>query len=167
MTATDELRRLLDERGVEWGDSSDENVLHTTWNGMNCWFNEFSDGWTAWGMAMGGTPEQAAKRRSEWYVTLAPGPEGLWIPERVTPKLKREPALKGRVKYLGQTIGGPQKAEMDYGTNMRRYYVRENTGRALEQAAQNGKLRAKVRIWHGEAVIQSVQIVPKSNEEKK
>ena len=115
-----------------------------------------------------GTPEQAAKRRSEWYVTLAPGPEGLWIPERVTPKLKREPALKGRVKYLGQTIGGPQKAEMDYGTNMRRYYVRENTGRALEQAAQNGTLRAKVRIWHGEAVIQSVQIVvPKSNEDKK
>ena len=35
----------------------------------------------------GGTPEQAAKRRSEWYVTLAPGPEGLWIPVRVTPKL--------------------------------------------------------------------------------
>lgn len=61
MTATDELRRLLDERGVEWGDSSDENVLHTTWNGMNCWFNEFSDGWTAWGMAMGGTPEQAVE----------------------------------------------------------------------------------------------------------
>ena len=100
-------------------------------------------------------------------MTLAPGPEGLWLPERVTPKLKREPALKGRVKYMGQTIGGPQKAEMDYGTNMRRYYVRENTGRALEQAAQNGTLRAKVRIWHGEAVIQSVQIVPKSNEEKK
>ena len=59
MTATEELRRLLDERGVEWRDSSDENVLHTTWNGMNCWFNEFPDGWTAWGMAMRGTPEQA------------------------------------------------------------------------------------------------------------
>lgn len=59
MSATDELRRLLDERGVKWRDSSDENVLHTTWNGMNCWFNEFQDGWTAWGMAMRGTPEQA------------------------------------------------------------------------------------------------------------
>ena len=59
MSATDELRRMLDERGVEWLDSSDENVFHTTWNAMSCWFNEFPDGWTAWGMAMRGTPEQA------------------------------------------------------------------------------------------------------------
>ena len=59
MTATEELRSMLDERGVEWWDSSDDNVLHTTWNDMNCWFNEFPDGWTAWGMAKRGTPEQA------------------------------------------------------------------------------------------------------------
>ena len=59
MSATEELRRMLDERGVEWWDSSDDNVLHTTWNDMNCWFNEFPDGWTAWGMAKRGTPEQA------------------------------------------------------------------------------------------------------------
>lgn len=59
MKATEELRRMLDERGVEWQDGSDENVLHTTWNDMNCWFNEFPDGWTAWGMAKRGTPEQA------------------------------------------------------------------------------------------------------------
>lgn len=50
---------MLDERGVEWRDSSDENVIHTTWSDMNCWFNEFPDGWTAWGMAKRGTPEQA------------------------------------------------------------------------------------------------------------
>lgn len=58
-TATERLRELLDARGVEWSDSSDENLRHTTWNDMNCWFNEFPDGWTAWGMAMRGTPEQA------------------------------------------------------------------------------------------------------------
>ena len=58
-SATDELRRLLDERGVEWQDNSDESVLHTTWGDMNCWFNEFPDGWTAWGMAKRGTPSQA------------------------------------------------------------------------------------------------------------
>jgi len=108
----------------------------------------------------GGTPEQAAKRRSEWYVTLAPGPEGLWLPERVTPKLRREPALKGRVKYMGRTIGGPQVAEMDYGTSMQRFYVRESTGRALEDAARTGKLHARVSIWRGEAVIQDVYVVP-------
>lgn len=59
MSATEELRRLLDERGVEWSDASDKNVSHTTWNDMKCWFIEFQDGWTAWGMSMHGTPEQA------------------------------------------------------------------------------------------------------------
>lgn len=59
MTATDELRRMLDERGVEWHDTSDENVRHTTWDYTHCWFNEFADGWTAWGEARAGTPEQA------------------------------------------------------------------------------------------------------------
>ena len=31
-----------------------------------------------------------------------------------------------------------------------------------QNAAQNGTLRAKVRIWRGEAVIQSVQVVPQN-----
>ena len=59
MSATEELRRMLDERGVEWSDASDKNVSHTTWNDMKCWFIEFQDGWTAWGTSMHGTPEQA------------------------------------------------------------------------------------------------------------
>lgn len=59
MTATDELRRLLDERGVEWSDYSDKHVLHTSWNDSKCWFNEFPDGLTVWGMSGIGTPEQA------------------------------------------------------------------------------------------------------------
>lgn len=58
-TATERLRELLDELGVEWSDHSDENITHTTWDGMDCWFNEFPDGWTAWGVAKRGTPEQA------------------------------------------------------------------------------------------------------------
>lgn len=59
MSATDELRRLLDERGVKWSDASDDDIQHTTWNTGSCWFSEFNDGWTGWGMSMGGTPEQA------------------------------------------------------------------------------------------------------------
>lgn len=59
MTATDELRKLLDERGVAWSDASDDDIQHTTWNNVSCWFSEFNDGWTGWGMSMGGTPEQA------------------------------------------------------------------------------------------------------------
>ena len=59
MTATDELRRLLDERGVEWEDDSEEWIKHTSWNDANCWFNEYPDGLTAWGMINRGTPVQA------------------------------------------------------------------------------------------------------------
>jgi hypothetical protein len=33
MTATDELRRLLDERGVEWMDDSYAQLWCTVWNG--------------------------------------------------------------------------------------------------------------------------------------
>ncbi len=108
----------------------------------------------------GSTHEQAVRRRSEWFVTLEEGPDGLWKPSNASQQPGREPYLKGRVKYMGQVIGRGQTAELDYGTNMRRYYVRENTGRALEKAAQEGVLRARVAIWRGEAVIQSVQVVP-------
>lgn len=61
MTATEELRCLLDERGVRWRDSSDKDLLHTMWDGMDCWFDEFPDGWTAWGMTKRGTPAQAVE----------------------------------------------------------------------------------------------------------
>ena len=58
-SATEELRQMLDERGVEWEDHSDDDVMHTTWNRADCWFTEFSDGWTALGMAKHGTPAKA------------------------------------------------------------------------------------------------------------
>ena len=107
----------------------------------------------------GGTHEQAVRRHSEWYVSLEEGPDGLWRPSWAAQAPYSEPYLKGRVKYMGQVVGKGWTAELDYGPNMRRYYVRENTGRALEQAAQTGTLRARVAIWKGEAVIQSVQVV--------
>lgn len=59
MTATERLRELLDERGVKWEDYSDEKRKHTDWNNWSCWFIEYPDGWTSWGMTKRGTPEQA------------------------------------------------------------------------------------------------------------
>lgn len=59
MSATDELRRLLDEYGVKWEDYSDEKCKHTNWNNWSCWFTEYPDGWTGYGMSKRGTPEQA------------------------------------------------------------------------------------------------------------
>ena len=47
MTATDELRRLLDERGVEWTEPNNEARSHTTyWTAgvLRCGAVEFNDG---------------------------------------------------------------------------------------------------------------------------
>lgn len=35
MTATEELRRMLDERGVEWMDDSDGQLWRTVWHGSD------------------------------------------------------------------------------------------------------------------------------------
>ena len=83
INATEELRRLLDERGVEWSDYSDDRVFHTSWNNMSCWFNEFTDGWTAWGMSMHGTPEQAIA------ATLGSGTCSMEYGDAVTEDTKR------------------------------------------------------------------------------
>ena len=47
MTATDELRRLLDERGVEWWEGEDERKTHWRSNGLTWeYFNtENGDAW--------------------------------------------------------------------------------------------------------------------------
>ncbi len=58
-TATERLRRLLDERGVEWEDYSDEKGKYTSWDNSSCWFMEYPDGYTSFGMRRTATPEQA------------------------------------------------------------------------------------------------------------
>lgn len=59
MSATDVLRRLLDERGVKWHTYIDDDTVHTTWNDAACWFTELEDGTTVWGEAMEGSPADA------------------------------------------------------------------------------------------------------------
>lgn len=62
MTATKELRRMLDERGVEWYASDTYRLLVTSWNGVNghSWaFMEHRDGNFSKLTAYHLTPEQA------------------------------------------------------------------------------------------------------------
>ena len=74
MSATDELCRLLDERGVEWSTCFVDDAVHTMWNDAACWFTEFKDGTTVWGKAMEGSPAQAIEatlgREALWYSSL-------------------------------------------------------------------------------------------------
>ena len=41
-----------------------------------------------------------------------------------------------------------------------RFYLRENTGRALEDAARKGRIEAIVRVWRGMPVIVSLDVSP-------
>ena len=63
MTATDELRRLLDERGVEWTEPNNKARSHTTYwtaGALRCIAVEFTDGMVSIASSSGDiTPEQA------------------------------------------------------------------------------------------------------------
>ena len=61
MTATDELRRLLDERGVEWEDHSgsiEQRTVYRTPNGW-CYVSTANDKWLSYVEYHDMTPEQA------------------------------------------------------------------------------------------------------------
>ena len=94
----------------------------------------------------------------ECFVTLAPEPSGLWGPSLVT---LTEPGdgvyLRGRIDF--RKVGS--MVHVDLGDGLRRFYVPEGTGQALERAAQDGKnYRATVRILRGRAVIVSLDVAP-------
>lgn len=63
MTATDELRRMLDERGVEWEADDGKYVKETYWpytDELEAAFAEYDDGTTRFACSTCGfTPEQA------------------------------------------------------------------------------------------------------------
>lgn len=85
MTATDELRRLLDERGVVWTANDGEHVKETCWPYMGeltAAFAEFDNGTTRFACdTWCFTPEQAIaatlgagtchieERHGDWYCT--------------------------------------------------------------------------------------------------
>ena len=94
----------------------------------------------------------------ECFVTLIPEPSGLWGPSLVT---LVEPAdgvyLRGRIDF--RKVGS--MVHVDLGDGLRRFYVPEGTGQALERAAQDGKnYRATVRVLRGRAVIVSLDVAP-------
>ena len=63
MTATNELRRLLDERGVEWEDHSgsiEQRTVYMTPNGW-CYVSTANDKWLSYVEYHDMTPEQAVE----------------------------------------------------------------------------------------------------------
>ncbi|WP_462363487.1 GDYXXLXY domain-containing protein [Pyramidobacter porci] len=106
--------------------------------------------------------EYAVPDLSVWYVALAPDKEGLWAPSGVFAEVPEGLYLKGTAKYLAERADGLTAAEMDYGEGLKRFYVKENTARELEEAARQSRLRATVKVWRGMAVIQSLEVLPET-----
>lgn len=99
MSATDELRALLDERGVEWRTCFVDDAVHTMWDDAACWFTEFKDGTTVWGKVMEGSPAQAVE------ATL--GPEMCKIVSTTTDGLVSEHPKKWVQLSCGHWCGLP------------------------------------------------------------
>ena len=88
------------------------------------------------------------------HVTLAPDEEGIWQPAGMS----LTPPSEGI--YLRARAGRDywsDDIELDYGDYLRRYYVKENTGRELEEAARRGELVGVAKVWRGRAVLTSVE----------
>ena len=55
-------------------------------------------------------------------------------------------------------IGSSSKViRLDYGDYLKRYYVKENTGLELEDAARSGALVAVAKAWRGRVVLTSLE----------
>ena len=92
------------------------------------------------------------KRVRDWYVPLRRDESGLFYPEGVrTSPPEGRPYLRGTFRAAS---GG--SVRLDFGPGLERFYLRENTGRALEDAARRGRIEAVVKVWRGCAVIVSL-----------
>ena len=54
----------------------------------------------------------------------------------------------------------PSVIRLDFGANLKRFYVRENTGEAIEDAVRKGRTVAVVKVWRGLPLLVSLDIKP-------
>ncbi|MCL2010749.1 MAG: GDYXXLXY domain-containing protein [Synergistaceae bacterium] len=88
------------------------------------------------------------------YATLEPGEGGIWSPVRMS----LSPPGAG-VYLRAQAMRAAGRAiRLDLGDYLRRWYVRENTGRELEDAARKGNLVGVVKVWRGRPVLTSLEV---------
>lgn len=92
------------------------------------------------------------------FVTLTPEPSGLWRPSSVTLTEPEDGVyLRGRIDFRKAR----STMHVDLGEGLRRFYVPEGMGQALERAARGGKkYRATVRVLWGRAVIAALDVTP-------
>lgn len=106
-----------------------------------------------------GGPEPAEmKLAKDWYVSLNRDASGIFSPEGVgTSQPVGRPYLRGTFR----AASGGSVARLDFGPGLECFYLRENTGRALEDAARKGRIEAIVKVWRGMPVIVSLDVKPR------
>jgi len=89
------------------------------------------------------------------YVTLKPDEDGIWRPARMS---LTPPDSGVYLRARASRARFNDAVTLDYGNYLRRYYVRENTGLELEDAARRGSLVGVVKVWRGRPVLTSLEI---------
>jgi uncharacterized membrane-anchored protein len=93
----------------------------------------------------------APKSHSRWYISMQQK-GACWMPSAASQQRPDGVYLEGTVlSHSGDTV------RMDYGTSLSRFYIPEDTGEKYQRMAKKGVLRARVKVWHGAAVLQSLE----------
>ena len=103
-------------------------------------------------------PEPDRDFGKEFYVTLARDSAGIDRPSGIFASPPAEGLyIRGSIRHSPLT-----GIRLDFGPGLKRFYVKENTGRAVEDAMREGRAAAVVKIWRGMPLLVSLDIKPKA-----
>jgi uncharacterized membrane-anchored protein len=90
------------------------------------------------------------------YVTIEPDETGIWHQSKMS-LARPDSGVYLRARAWRDRRNNTFTLSY-YGDNLKRYYVRENTGRRLEDAARRGSLVGVAKVWRGRPVLTSLEI---------
>lgn len=83
------------------------------------------------------------------YLVLSEDKDGISRPFKISVERPEE----GAYVFVPKALAYSGEVYLDHGGYLTRYYVRENTGRELEEAAQNGEITAIAKVLYGYIVL--------------
>jgi len=88
------------------------------------------------------------------YVTLKPDDKGIYRAILVSDK---SPVDDIYVRGVIENNSRRGDIVINYGNNLSRFYVKENTGLELEEAARKGQVLAVAKVWKGFIVLDTIE----------
>ena len=100
--------------------------------------------------------ERYEGRDIEVYVSIKPDRAGIYNAVLVSDKPPADDIyIRGEIKKHTR-----RDITISYGNNLSRFYVKENTGLELEEAARKGQILAIAKAWKGFIVLDAIEISP-------